>query len=431
MYEQACKDQNLDDVLRYGELYVNMGGEDKVADVVYTISKVYAWKNDTVKVNYWYEYLKQYSEENDGLLDEELVRLQHDTQELMDIKKWESEVVDCWVNIEDIYSNFSPMILSIINLAEPIDGAILFLNNQNIEKADDELVGYYLFRRINVSQGVFSNGRNKKIVLRFASETLNDNTWKTDIASIGIEATQDLRSNFDATILTSDGTFGEKLGATLATGLLTAGLESIFRNMTYSYHTFDCYNFLVKQKNNNVLDATITHWHKYVDNSGHNYESKKDNEAIFVRWEEEDSVVFVAPNFNVLTLNPILPNDPLLDEYNSIMRKTSFWNPKYCIPTFAGIAMGGLLGYLGIVLAFNDDLIGWGCSLFAVGFTTVISLPFVISRAKCPSDRTKLFEQMNHRNVEKLRRKADVELSFSPGYNPTYDAMGASVNIKF
>lgn len=433
LYEQACKEQNIENIIYYGEKYIHSGGEEKVLDVVYVISMAYAIQYDTNRINYWYDYLKNYSEENDDLFEEELVRLQHDTEEMLKSKKWEKDIAGTWVCIDDDVEPepypFSPTILTIFDASKP-DGAKLIDCNQGIlSTKDDGKISFEYPQSLNPSQGIILDGKNEMLSLLFSSEEIKDNTWKTDIASIGFDFSQELRSTFDASIIASDMSTGQKIGAGFTTGLLIAGLDNIFRDMSYSYHSFELYKFLLTQSTENVIDIRVSHRYKYVDSygqvrDGNNYDNKK---KTFVRWRDDDSIIFVS-NRNIISVNPIDKKDPVLNDYYSIKRKTSYWNPRYLIPRWIGYALGGYLIYYGIDASSYSEAYR---ATFILGGVLTALTSFTISLIRSDKKRLKSFREYNLSNIEKLRRKANSELSFSPCYNPNYDAVGASANLKF
>lgn len=325
------------------------------------------------------------------------------------------------------------MILTILDASKP-DGARMLMKNQTIDKEkEDGKITFDYPLDINFSQGIITDGKNKMMALQFSSEELKDNTWKAGIASIGLDFSQELRSTIDASIAVSDMSKGSQIGASLASGLMLAGVDMILSSMAYSYHEFEYYKYVVTQRNENVLDARISHRYKFVDNEGHtrdrdNYDDKY---AKFVRWEENDSIYFITPTrFDIITLNPIDKKDPMLDEYNEVMHRTSGWRFKDMIPRWCGYVLGGYLFYSGVVNIDIKKNVGIGIVEF-IGGLAIPCIVVCFTADRRNKTRVKECEQINDRNIEKLRRKANAELSFSPNYNPNYDAVGASVNLKF
>jgi hypothetical protein len=170
-----------------------------------------------------------------------------------------------------------------------------------------------------------------------------------------------------------------------------------------------------------------------------------------VRWEESDSICFVSRNGNPITLHPVDENDPVLDDYRRIEYNHSILCPKVFLPflgcdalavvsfihgrklydmSFARDEYGNKIpnGLGGTV--FDENLFHKGFLYMFGGIMGCLAANTAIL-ITVSNQRNKAFDELNLKNMEKLRRKASTQLSMSPTYYPENNALGVNVNLSF
>lgn len=435
----ACDNENEHDIIKYGETYIIIDGEDELPTVLPIVAKIYALQGNETKANLLINEFEYYSKANDDLFNDDVTQLKQETHEILHPRRMEDDVKGVWVNIDDYLPKygagagiFNPTILIINDVAKP-NGAnlIKFMQPITLVKEDGkQIISFH--ESINTSQGISFNGKANLIALQFASEHITDNTWLTGIASIGAEGTRQFNAEMTATIWSSNRTASQKFTTDLATSIILQGIENLFSKMNYSSRKIENYSIILTPKSENIMNAQVWHIEQTVDNEGHvyngnNYENKKKQ---FVRWEDSDGLLFVSRDKKPITLHPLVDDDPILDEYKMIKKKTSFWRPQYSIPFFVGNAAGVYLLYASIntLTTEHNDLKFFG--LFMGGFTTIL-VSSLVPPLRASAKREHLYNEYNMRNLEKLKRKAQTEVSVAPLYNPANNAIGASVNLSF
>lgn len=441
----ACDNENEHDIIKYGETYLLTRGEDELPTVLPIVAKIYAMQSNEAKANLLINEFESYSESNDDIFDGDIAQLKQEIDKLLHPLRFVENVIGTWVNINGETSPYSattnPMVLIINDLV--IDNTVNPKGGQLIRAGQAvDLVringkqAVSLNKPINISQGISVNEKNHLIALQFASEDIIDRTWLTDIASIGVEGTKQLGADLTATIWSSNATTSQKLLTDFSTSIAITAIDNLFRNMNYSSRCIEDYKIALTPLSDNVLHAQMSHFAVTADNEGHVYEGDNyQNKAVrFVRWEDEDNVLFISRNNKPITLFPVSDDDPILDEYKAIKKETSFWRPKYSIPFFVGNAAGLYVMYKGLKRMITDESNGrsvWNGLGIYFGGTLVVIFSSVLPTTKASAKRNQMLLNLNERNLEKLKNKAQTEVSIAPIYNPTNNAIGACVNLSF
>lgn len=437
-YLKGCDDENGDDIIKYGTTYMKAGGTDELPTVLPTVAKVHAIHNNESEVENLINEFKQYSKANDDLFDDDIEQLKRETYELLHPYRIEDEILGAWVNITKNYkvvpySACNPMVLFIDNAIDSIHGARLILPGQSIDLIDiNKKQKILLNKPINISQVCSCNGPAKLMALQFASEDIKDRTWLSDLASTLTEGTRQMNANMSATIWSSNASFTDKFTTDLGISLGLTAIGSLLSNISYSSRTVEDYKILLTPVSDNILSSRISHVSTTIDNDSHVYNNSNtlNEENTFIRWEDCDSIMFVSGNGKPITLNPVSKDDPLLEEYYAIKKETSFWRPQYSIPFFVGNGAGVCLMAFGYRSITRQDNLGKILGLIMSGTVTMI-VSSIVTPLISSEKRQKLYQKLNDRNLEKLKKKYNAEISFAPIYNTKTNMVGASVNLKF
>lgn len=200
------------------------------------------------------------------------------------------------------------------------------------------------------------------------------------------------------------------------------------------------YGITLSGDNPQVLDAAIQYSCAEERTTGEKkIIADEETSNRFVKWEESDSLILVYKNTPFFLGSSLSKNDPLLDEYNKIAKRYSFWNPRYLVPNLA-IAAGGIAGFiLGYKMAENnfDESTGeyinkskwWlGFGVF-IGSMCVPAIVIPVVDKIRRSARDKAFKKLGEQNLEKIRNKA--MLSISPEVDIVNSGIGFNAKLTF
>lgn len=463
-FNKAVANEEIDDIVKNGETYLYLGAEDELPRVIEVLAKVFAIDGNEGKAYVMIGKLKEYSAQNDNMLDEDIARLEQETYALLHPRRLEDDLCGKWVLLGNVsYKGFtnsnlySPLILE-INDVSLSSGAHLIDPEQKVPRphgVSNPMLAYD--RKINTSQAIAFDGQNKCVALQFASLSIKDRRWLTGLSHDLLEQNRDTRAKMNATIVSQIDDFQEQLAATAMTAMATATLDVIYKSLNTSSKTDNVYNMVLFPRTDNVLNAYVSHVNvKTITTENANPRSVyneyvKDKRMRFVRWEEKDSIFFMSANSRPITLREISLEDPLFNEYRQIKRKHSLRNPAYFLPLIAGNVIGALLIKKGVDLdyecferdangdkipnghggyLFDEKKLGKAVAAWSIGgilcFATTIAVPKIMF-----DNRKNAYMDINRRNLEKLRQKAKASMSISPSYDPYNNSLGANINLSF
>ena len=446
-FDKAVSNEDANMVIQYGETYIYLGAEEELPRVAETLAKVFASEGDEAKSKMMIDKLKEYSAQNDGLLEEDIACIDNEVNALLHPRRFEDDICGKWVLLENIShegfsskSLYSPLILEINDVSQGT-GANLIEPEQRVPRpkgVTNPLLAYN--KRINTSQAIAFDGQNKCVALQFSSLSIKDRRWLTGLSHDLLEQNRDTRAKMKATIVSSNASIEEQLAASAMTALTTATLDVIYKSLNTSLKTENVYNMILFPRTKDVLNAYVSHiavttaTTENTNPQSRYNEYVKDKRMRFVRWEEEDSMFFVSSNGRPITLREISLDDPLLDEYKQVKRKHSLKNPAYFLPLFGSYTVGAILiinGAEKLRDAHGDEkkngrsiatICVGGIMCYASTIAVTITMRF---------RREWAYMDINRRNIEKLRQKAKVSMSISPSYDPSNNSMGANINLSF
>lgn len=464
MFERAVAAADEQNIIRYGQAYLNSGEEAELPRVVQTLALVYAARGNAQNTTVCIEKLKKYSSDNDDMFEQDIVQLQKETYALLHPRRLEDDMRGKWVLLEKVsYKGssynilYSPIILEIRDVSKS-NGAYMLPSEQKVPRQKRMISPSLAYNnQINTSQALVFNGQNRFAAIQFASLVIKDRRGNTDLAHSILEDSRKMRAEMNATIRTSKANIEDKLAASALTTLTSAAMDIFAYSLNTSSKTDEVYNMVLFPKNDKVMNSYVSHVSATTtttSNSDPNTvynEYIKDKRMQFVRWEESDSMFFVSTNREPITLSTIATKDPVFDEYWQIKDKYSIKNPRYFIPMLSGTLLSGIMLSKAVKLLrdgrmkdefgneiqnpdgsyqTNDKNITNGV-LLGVGAEIIAIFTFVGTPTSWISKREKAYMEINRRNIEKLRQKAKASMSVSPTYSAENKAMGAAINIQF
>ena len=435
LFEQSKTIGNTDVILQYGQTYLFLGGEDKMLDIVEVLVLMYADRNNEEMVSWWLDFLEHYSEENENIFDEDIARLRQEVDDLQ--HNFERDLCGNWVLLNRVtdkwtYGVSCPMILRVEDLSKA-NGAHL-IQPQYAMRKDEGLFP----DPINTSQGIFFNGQANYSIFQFSSEIINDRRGWTDFSHIVMENTRKTAVEMNATIFSSDADFDEKVNYGIIVALTSATINAMVSNMNTSSKYTEVYNVYVYPNKPKVMNTIVTHVSTETLSPNSAYASPKviyneyvkNKKSYMVKWEEDDSLFFVAANGGLLSFSKT--DDPTNAEYWDVLKNHSFRNPSYLLPSLCGTA----LSLWAIIEGFNKLVTNSGDvttleSFIFYGGAMALCFSWEIPKKIMEKKRRDAFDEINRRNIAKLRQKASASLSLSPSYYSENNAFGAAVNISF
>lgn len=424
-YETSCKNGLSDDMIRDGEIYLYLSGEDEhTLNIVTVISKLYARQKDEASCNRWIDRFEHFSKENDDLFADDITGLKEAIQEMLHPTSLEEAYQGTWVLIEDDF-DWAPYILRISYFPDSLgnngDGATLIMPESSVEEIDEKTgllsggrsYSYLPDGQINTSQGIYVNPDydTPLVSIRFASEKIIDFTSFAPVAHAMTDAFHDAAAkmieNINSSELSAGKRFGYSMAVTGVEGILTSSIALIASIVEKKQNQYMIMGSMPDKKKE-IIYGNFTHF-EATYTQDYSFISDYTNKNVqLVRWEPGDNVVFASNNKGrkkPITCVPIQSDDdPILAEFNSIKRQHTFWQPKYAIPEFVGTAAGlGMFG--GGIACLTNGNTAAGVPLLLtgiVGSVATLVVPATVSKHR----RNHAFEAMNKRGYDILRDKA-------------------------
>lgn len=412
--EESINHEDIDGIIRNGEIYIYIGAEKDLLWVINVVAKVHAQLGHESEVNIIMGFFEDYSRKNGNEYDKEVETLRKEVRELLYPPKVEDVIKGAWVMLDTRKKEDNPLIIRINDVTKE-NGAWLIPPNYALEihKHKGVIEPLYI-EQINISQGISFNGQEHYMGMQFGSMIIKDRSWLGVVSLVGTELTREGRAILvaknrtpqDPDKLPNFKDIARGAGQEIAVNLIANGIDKLLTDMTYSTNTQEVYQFVLRPTINDVLFGEMSHEAVVVDNDGNKYvsDNTQDKSIGFVRWEDSDSVIFISANGNPITLNPIDVKSPLLRDYYRIQKESSYWNPQYSIPSILFTALGGFLVYSGIKEISNNDnvLLGAGLSIGGIGVVIgAIEIPIKKSEKK----KAERYQELNKRSYTKLYRK--------------------------
>ncbi|MCQ2235313.1 MAG: hypothetical protein MJZ24_11310 [Paludibacteraceae bacterium] len=462
-YHRSCESEYVPDILRDGYIYLMLDAEEELPDVLTTLAKLEAVGGNKNQTDVLLGKFEELSSENGGMFDAELQQLRQQVEELLHPYEWEDELKGRWVMLTRVSNNHStdnlesPLILDIRTVDRP-DGAHLVTPDTKVPFFREMINPDNMYTgQINTSQNSIFDGKAQCAHFQFTSVKLKDRSGNSEMVHDMLNTSQEFRVESRATIASSKADFEDKVVATILTEATASLTEYLIKSMMISSKTDNVYNLILFPRSTNVLNAYVSHLLVKTSTSTTGVPNVRYKENVqykqtkMVRWEESDSVIFVSSNGMPITLSAKPIDDPILKEYYDIDRKYSLRNPAYSIPfislnvTGLGTLIWGLdekkksfirdsqgnkipNGYGGYL--FDEKLSTKAVLLMVTGGLTIYAtnLAFLVVLS---NSKSFAYQELNGRNLEKLRRKAQTTVSLSPTYYPEQSALGANLNISF
>ena len=440
LVETSSKANSTDILLRKAILYHLAGFTEHRALAYEIMARAYATKLDMTNLHQVL-YCFQHSDINkSGEYNGKIEQLRNEFRDLTNSTDISLKTQGVWVS--DMYTtekkqgNFPYNIIKINNLA-----SYAGIQSINLPKFDNiKLVpGVSVnknFSAFQFSQGVAGNGYDS-IGVGFISTRFGTQQFQQGMdVSSGFEQTRQFQSDMAGKIATSNYSTGGQIAATAATqvvgGLMNLALLSLSQSALYvSSMNLNIYPSVndYKQMNSHIL------YYNYKANTNSYYQPRPtvDKDVTLLQWLPEDSVYFVntanKKHNKIVSVTPLEDLD--ISEYEIIAKREKMIESIVLgttIPTGVGITAGGLA----LLMSKNtksNALIGGSVVMIMSGILGAI-FPYVFySNSKWYNADP--YKDLNRKQLEKLKRKRQAELTLSPVVNPINNSIGVSANLTY
>lgn len=443
-FYDACDRQNLEDAVSTAFKYLMIGGETDEQVVWKFLIDNYAVDGDTDNTKFLLNCFSKASVMQDNAYHEIIENLRTEYDDVLNPINFADAAKGYWVSMNKEYAvpNY------FLHIHEPrISAGTTMLQSPTLKWKVGKHKGFWYRKSQNenekimlsTSQATFCNVDQKLIRFVFGTEKMHEG--HTDLAHGLLEGNREMKAEMHGEIWSSDGNFGEKLAGSVATELVGGLLDAFAMSLASSSKTAEGYQIELNGITPTEMTGNVSYRRVKLSSSGKTSveEDKTDYNVNFVKWEPDDSVIFICDG-KPMFIGSIHKNDPLLKEYKEVRKKYNFWKPQYLLPSIIAIGGGGYCIYRAIdVLAgeWKKDTedsfktkallryLGWfmgGAAIITVG----LSLPIEHIAKK----RLKAYREINERSMSKLKSKG-VRLTLQPEYTPLNNALGVNMCINF
>lgn len=316
--------------------------------------------------------------------------------------------------------------------------------NANVKKKKKNYTHPLGNERYRFSQSSIINKKDRDVRFDFASDKIDMS--RIQGARFGVNLTQQLQASLSGAIWSSNMKFGTKLAAGFGADLLTSGISLLLMASAESSMETKVFSLGLNYEQRNLLSGNYYILEKTVWSGGkEKIRLEKEFPVQFVRWEDQDSVMFVSENNKPITLNrEVREDDALLTKYNEIQKKYSWKNKKYLVPLLIGEGAGITLAGVGLSMAFkhnsnnkygpnNNKNKEIGIGLGTMGIVCMAYTPIIIAIVKKVKSKEKdaEFRELNRQNYEKLKRKVNMTTSMGPMIDINTNSFGINLSCKF
>lgn len=441
----ACEKEQTDSAVINAFKYIMIGGEKDEPVMWQVLIDNYGCEGNTANTNFLINQLRTISESRDNLYGDLINTLSSKYEDVIRPKQFSEAVCGYWMSIGGY--KIEPDFVLKINNAVNDDGTFLLSSPHYFCKPYFSGNKYYYGydgKMFGKSQSTFCDESVKTLDFAFATEKIKEGNTK--LAAEQLESNRQFRANMHGKIMSSNASFGKKLGASFATELIGGLFDAFAMNVGTGSKTSEGYGIKLYMTSPKVMEAKITYRRVKVSSNGNSSleEHKPNQPNRFVKWEESDSVIFISQNGKPMSVSTLSKDDPLLKKYNAINEKYNIKRAKYLCPLILGEAVGITCLTYGIVKFVSEikeenryggeteqtkkASIGSYVSA-ALGFTMAIATPSIIEN-EITRGRRKAYDEINRASMSKMRKKA-AEFSLQPMYNPQYNQFGMALNVKF
>ena len=435
-------------LLRNAIIYLMLPTEKDRETAYQAAAIAYADSGDKDNLQKLIDDFSAYSKLNGDAYSEVIKQMQDSYQEVLNQVPFTEHIKGTWVmTVDPRPSDYLHFPFSIIDINDVTKN--YGIKMRNFPGQD------FRYQDIKMNKLLYSQliaGHNGYLEASFGSEHLN--IGNDEFAQSGFQATRELRADMAAEISTSNTSFGNKMLATAATGVVSGLLDALFSSTAESSTRVETMNLSLNQVGPDVLQGNLTYYDYKVNVSNMNsYRPTPtyNTQTEYVRWTKEDSVYFVDWKGRAYSLGSTYELD--LKERDEIKKKYSWKRPKYLLPIIGGeIACAGIvtLGVLQIINCDKKDEEGnyiyneygakeiddgkllLGVITAVIGEIGMIATPSIIISSR-KSARKKAYGELNLKQIRKLRQKAST-LSLSPVIQGTSQhdlSIGLQAGIKF
>jgi len=434
MYERILDDSRKEygeeEVIRHSSMYL-MCGWNLYAHIAYqAMANAYATLQKKDNLRYVLHCFEHSDINQNGKYNPIIAQMRNDMASILHPTDINAMAKGVWVS--DVctnrkkYYSFPYSILEIRSLTD--DGTL----SLSLPSFDNRLITPKgQFSNFRMAQGVAYDEPNANTPGRISAIFSSQHFQQGINTSSGFEQTRQFQANMQSKIASSKGSFGQQMGATVATAAVAGVMNMALMSMAQSYQSVATMTVNLQPQSEDIMSGHMRYiYHTFSTmNPDEVIEPIYDDKVNFIRWLPEDTICFI--NQEKQAYNPY---GLYLDKGAEIVKKYSWRNPKWSGPLAACI-IGGLGMYgggMGTALSSGKNhakFLG-GLATAAIGALTVIIAPSTIAAVRSKKQKAAI-QQFNENQLETLRKKRSASISIAPSINPYDASAGLSVGVTY
>lgn len=435
VYEMIVESSHVEygeeDLIRYASIYL-MCKWKTYADVAYqALATAYANLNDKDNLRFVLYNFEHSDINKDGDYDAVIAQMRNDMDAILHPKNMASNIQGVWVSDKSTdrrrYGAYPYSIIDIHGLTD--DGfyslTLPSLDNSMIYTTFSSTNDLSTFRMAQIVE--FDNPTDStqgRISAQFSSQHFQ----RGINTSSGFEQVRQFQSNMRGNIAASNMSFGDQIGATVATTAVSALMNYALLQMAQSSQTIATMTIDLHPNTEDIMTGNMVHYHHTfkTNNPNEEIEPTYEGNVNYLRWLPEDSVFFVDNHGKVFSVTPIEDLD--LTEYKKIKLKEDV-KKGFIYGSFA-VAIAGLYGGGLAVIFAGKPSSGklWGGLMMSLVGAPLVTIPLVLYAT---SPNTDAFKDINRKQLKKLREKRGASISISPTIDPFNGGGGFLLDVKY
>lgn len=445
-FYDACESANLEQAVDFAFKYIMVDGNNDEEAIWKFLVEYYGSDGDTDNTVFLLDCFSNISNSKRNVYATTIESLIIKYDDVIHPISFDEVVTGYWISLQR-ESYFSDMltpdyVFNITDLHKENGGQMLKAPTKlwDAKKSDKrwtikwDTKGFMLLR----SQALFCDVDKRYLRFVFASERMRDG--QVGLTHRLLESNRQREAMTSGEINSSDASIGEKIAVESINKGVSSLMESFAMSLAVSTKRAEGYEVEFNAISPKVMTSSISYKKVEIKSTGRTRTlgNRPDQLYTFVKWEPEDSTIFIDKNGKPIFINSLDERSPLLDEYREIKKKINFWKPKYSVPVIIGTGAGAYCLYRGIKLTIDDNKENGGNVgrkgkqglLWMVGGSAVIGCVIGLIIPKIKKDRLAAYDEINRRSMRKMRQKA-AEFSLQPNYNPINNAVGIDLCYTF
>ena len=424
--ETSQKEYGEEETIRYATIYLMCGFKNYAYYAYQTMATAYANLQDKDNLRYVLYCFEHDAVNKDGEYDALIAQMRNDMDAILHPKNINSYAQGVWVsNICTNRKKYNSFPYSIIDIRALTDDGMFSLTLPSFDNTlinqKDKFSNFKMAQVVEYDDANIDNpGRMSAI---FSSQYFQQgiNT------SSGFEQTRRFQADMQGKIAASRGSFGQQIGATAATTAVAGLMNMALLAAAQSYQTVATMTIDMQPVTEDFMTGRMKYiYHTFsTSNPNEDIDPIYDDKIDFFRWLPEDGIYFVNSREEIYSLTAKENLD--LTEYQHIRHKQDMI--RAFVSGGAVVGGAGLIAGGAALMATSHNTGGMvgGAFMLVGGIVGGILTPVFVMEMRS----IKPYDQLNNKQLNKLRNKRGSTISVSPAINPFSASAEISVGVKY